>query len=260
MGFFYFDESVHARGNFTLGAFVYSEESLDAPVRDALSDSGLSPGASEFKSGYRMDRMPEQAAARNLVHSAIVKSNCRIGVVLAPASPRSMLGPEAIIGLKKILSTNKFRSYSHEVFFDEGVFSAKTPGGLAVDPNVFPSCRFHFEQDSVQVPGIQAADFVAHTCATMLLCQLGLVKKLVRVGENTGYDPDSKVELEFLLWAGLRYHFFAAAPAPFDTWKSQLDFKVDVKSRGLHIADACDEKVRAAALERFGSMYVGCIH
>jgi hypothetical protein len=260
MGFFYFDESIHARGDFALGAFVYSEESLDEPGRDALSKSGLTPRVNEFKSGSRMDRKPEQVVARNLLHS-VMANHCRIGVVVAPSSPRLALGPEAISGLRKILSTNQFRGYSHEVFFDEGIFGPHSTGERAADPaSVLYSCRFHFEQDSVQVLGIQIADLVAHTCATMLLAQLGMVKKMVKVGENSGYDPDSDVELEFKLWAGLRYYFFAAAPPPIDTWKSQLDFQVDVKSRGLHIADACDEKVRNAALVRFGSMYVGCIH
>ena len=35
----------------------------------------------------------------------------------------------------------------------------------------------------------QLADLVAHTCAVMLLAELGLVKKTVKAGENSGYDP-----------------------------------------------------------------------
>ena len=83
---------------------------------------------------------------------------------------------------------------------------------------------------------------------------------MVKVGSDSGYDPNTETELEFKLWAGLRYNFFAAAPPPYNTWKSQLDFKVDVESRGLHISDHCEEAVRDAALSRFGSMYLGCIH
>jgi hypothetical protein len=261
MGFFYFDESIHERGHFALGAFVYTEESLDGPVADALSKGGLTPGMDEFRSGSRMDRCPEQARTRNLLHSVIFDNNCRIGVVVAPHYPCLALGPEAIIGLKKILSTNQFRTGSHEAFFDEGIFGTASAGGRAVGAaSIFQPCRFHFEQDSVQVLGIQVADLVAHTCATMLLAQLGVVKKMVKSGEDSGYDPDSDVELEFKLWAGLRYNFFAAAPPPVATWESQLDFQVDVKSRGLHIADTCEEKVQEAALVRFGSMYLGCIH
>jgi hypothetical protein len=261
MGFFYFDESIHERGHFALGAFVYTEESLDGPVANAVSKGGLTPRVDEFKSGSRMDRCPAQARTRNLLHSVIFDNSCRIGVVVAPHYPCLALGPEAIGGLSKILSTNQFRSGSHEVFFDEGIFGTASAGSRAVEAmSVFQSSTFHFEQDSVQVLGIQVADLVAHTCATMLLAQLGVVKKMVKTGENSGYDPDSDVELEFKLWAGLRYNFFAAAPPPVSTWESQLDFQVDVKSRGLHIADRCEQKVRSAALARFGSMYLGCIH
>jgi len=53
MGFFHFDESLHPEAQFALGTFVYSEESLDTCVREALQKTGLSPGVDEFKSGIR---------------------------------------------------------------------------------------------------------------------------------------------------------------------------------------------------------------
>ena len=82
----------------------------------------------------------------------------------------------------------------------------------------------------------------------------------VKAGENSSYDPDSDMELEFELWGSVRYNFFSAAPSPPNQWESQLDFQVDVESRGLHVAAACDPKVRESALARFGSMYLGCVH
>jgi hypothetical protein len=118
--------------------------------------------------------------------------------------------------------------------------------------DIAPTC--FFEQDSRQVLGLEVADLVAHTCAVMLLAELGLVKKTVKAAENSGYDPDSDMELEFELWAGVRYSFFAAAPPPPDQWESQLDFQVDVEARGLHVAATCDPEVRRAALARFGSI------
>jgi hypothetical protein len=112
----------------------------------------------------------------------------------------------------------------------------------------------------VKVLGLQVADLIAHTCATILRAQLGSVKKTIKPGPNSGYDPDGDMPLDFGLWAGLRYNFFAAAPPPYETWKSQLDFSVDVESRGLHISTLCDNAVKNAALFRFGKMYLGCIH
>ena len=107
---------------------------------------------------------------------------------------------------------------------------------------------------------VTRADLIAHACATMLLVRLGLVKKTIKAGPDSGYEADSDIPLEYELWASLRNNFFAAAPPPFDSWKSQLDFTVDVASRGLHISQACDGVVREAALLEFGSMYLGCIH
>ena len=208
-----------------------------------------------------MDKSPKQARARELLKEVIHKQ-CGIGVVVAPDSPRTVLGVEAPLGLTKILSTIKFRSKTHEVFFDKGIFENEAEGRLeaAKIPSSCPPCNSHFEQDSVQVLGLQVADLVAHTCAMMLLAQLGLFKKMVKAGENSGYEPDLDVELESELWASLRRSFFAAPPPPVDSWKSQADYCVDVASRGLHVADRCDSNVRDAALARFGSMYLGCIH
>src|SRR5258708_27278197 len=123
MGYFHFDESVHTTANFTLGAFVYSEEPLDTLVAEALLQSGLIPGVDEFKSRVRMDRNPEFAQARERLKS-ILHLRCGIGIVVAPPSPRTLLGHEGLSGLNKILSAITFRSKSHDVFFDQGIFSS----------------------------------------------------------------------------------------------------------------------------------------
>jgi hypothetical protein len=260
MGFFYFDESVHPNSKFVLGAFAYSEVSLDGPVSEALRQSGLTPRVDEFKSGAYMNENPEQVSVRTVLKS-IIHDHCRIGVVVAPDAPRHLIGPEALHGLSKILATANFDSSSHEVFFDRGIFASAGSGRLEAETTCHGSfCSFHFEQDSRRVLGLQVADLIAHTCATMLRAELGLVKKTVKAGPNSGYDPEADMPLEFELWAGLRYKFFATGPPPFDTWTSQLDFKVDVASKGLHVSSRCEEFVKNAAFSRFGSMYLGCIH
>jgi hypothetical protein len=260
MGFFYFDESIHPRGKFSLGAFVYCESSLDSEIAEALRQSGLTPGKNEFKSGSRMDKSPEQAHAR-LCLMKIVQENCRIGVVVAPDSPRTALGGEAFFGLNKILSTTTFRSSNHQVFFDQGIFGSGTAGHrTSLDFNLTQPCTLHYEQDSVQVMGLQLADLVAHTCSIMLLDRLGLIGKKVKAGENSGYDPNLDIGLGFEMWASIRGNFFSDPPPPYETWKSQLDWQVDVSARGLHVAASCDSTVREAALGRFERMYLGCIH
>lgn len=260
MGYFYFDESIHPRGNFALGAFVYSETPLDTAVRDALEKSGLDPNTNEFKSGVRIDHNPKSAIARDHL-KAVLLNQCGIAVVVAPASPRNTLGEETLQGLNKVLSTTSFHSKTHTAFFDEGLFSGVAAAERETKKLSFAQpCDFRFEQDSRQVRGLQVADLVAHMAATMLLAQLGLVKKTVKAGPNSGYDPDSDMPLDFELWATLRRRFFSALPPPFETWKSQLNWQVDVASRGLHVSDSCDAVVKTAALARFGKMYLGCIH
>ena len=143
--------------------------------------------------------------------------------MVAPDSPRLLIGQEALHGPNKILATASFHSSSHEVFFDQGILASAGAGQREAETtcNGHP-CSFHFEQDSRKILGLQVADLIAHTCATMLLAQLGLVRKTVKAGPNSGYDPDADMPLEFELWAGLRYNFFATGPPPYDTWKSSL--------------------------------------
>jgi hypothetical protein len=260
MGFFYFDESIHPSGKFSLGAFVYCESSLDSEIAEALCQSGLTPGKDEFKSGSRMDKSPEQALARSCLMK-IVQENCGIGVVVAPDSPRTALGGEAFFGLNKILSTTQFRSSAHQVFFDQGIFGSCAAGQrTSVDFNLTQPCALHYEQDSAQVLGLQLADLVAHTCSMMLLDGLGFICKKLKAGENSGYDPNLDIELGFEMWASTRRNFFADPPPPYETWKSQLDWEVDASARSLHVAASCDSAVRDAALGRFERIYLGCIH
>jgi hypothetical protein len=91
------------------------------------------------------------------------------------------------MGLEKIISANGLSSDCHDVFFDEGTFSSEQAGHKAVSqrPNV-RSSRFFFEQDSVGVLGLQVADLLAHSCAMMLLTELGLITKTVKAGKTSG--------------------------------------------------------------------------
>jgi hypothetical protein len=92
----------------------------------------------------------------------------------------------------------------------------------------------------------------------MLLGTLGLLPKLVKAGPNSGYDPDLVVELDFELWASVRYQFFnGGLPTKVESNEAMV---VNVEPYGLHIAESCSPKLREAALARFGEQYWGCIH
>ncbi len=121
-------------------------------------------------------------------------------------------------------------------------------------------CECRFEQDSKLVPGLQLADLIAHTCSMMLLEKLGLITKLIKVGPNSGYDPDLQVELGWALWASVRYAFFHGG-SKYGIDDDPVDFMtVDVAGYGLFIDKSCDPRVAAAALNLFGKCYLGCIH
>ncbi len=259
MGFFYFDESVQEKGGFIIGAFVYSRTDLTPAVFGALAEAGLRPGQDEFKSGARMAAHPEQARTRGSLRGLL--QTVRIGVVIVPASDRPRVGTEAIAGLAKILQANSLTDVPHKVFFDDGI----VVDGASLDTfrsGVGALCEVHVDQDSRTVGGIQLADLAAHSMGVMLLEHQGLIKKMVKAGENSGYDPDLEIELGFELWASLRYAFFKAPqpkPGPIlDDPIGELMF--DVENYGLHVAARCDDALRDAAIARFGECYLGCIH
>ena len=120
--------------------------------------------------------------------------------------------------LKKIIVANGLVASRHQVYFDEGI---------TVDPNMVAglgarvgvSCDVFLNQDSRLIGGIQVADLAAHSMGVMLLEHLGYLKKMVKAGKNSGYDPDLDINLGFEIWATLRDSFFKAAqpiPGPED--------------------------------------------
>jgi len=257
MAFMYFDESIHAAAGFIVGAWAVWQEDPTSRIDAGLKDAGLRPGLEEFKSGARMTGNEAMIRARGALHDVL--RNSRIGVVVVPSKCRSNLGQEAVRGLHKILSTSDLGISGHDVFFDQGLISDRRPFDELVQDLGLAGCHMHVEQNSVTVLGLQAADLVAHTCATMLLSQMGFVTKRVKAGEYSGYEPDDDIDLGFLLWASLRWNFFAAPPPPFAKGE-EPSFEADVASRGLFVANTASDDLRSAAHARFGTMYLGCIH
>lgn len=259
MGFFYFDESMHPRGRFVLGAFVYSEQTLEGEIARSLRHLGLTPGVDEYKSGLRADQHPEQVKLRGRLRHLFTHHEARLGLVVSPFGDHQEFASDALKCLAKLVAENDFEGNTHEAYFDQGIFE---PPGRAVHlrelAGLPESVVVHASNDSRIIGGIQAADLAAHTMATMLLEQLGHVSKKVKAGPNSGYDPELEVELGFELWASLRYSFFKRSlPATESDQPSPL---LGVESCGLYVSDRCDEILAEAARIRFGKVYLGCIH
>ena len=121
---------------------------------------------------------------------------------------------------------------------------------------------FNFEEDSKLQLGIQLADLAAHTCGTMMKDSLGLISKSLPAGENSGYDPDLPIELGFLMFASLRYSFLGEYSDGLN-WETDDYIKlrtIHTERYGLVIDPDLNDAQWLAAENRFGSIYLGCIH
>jgi hypothetical protein len=261
MGYFYFDESIHPRGGFIVGAYVYTEAPLEPAVARVIAATGLRPGVDEFKSGRRVDGAFPHHELRGRLQGVLRGQDGSIGLLVAPSTDRDLLGADALIGLRKLIEKNDLGPRRHEVYFDEGVFSPPSSAdALARQLDLSSGIALHPSVDSRLIGGIQVADMAAHTMATMLLEHMGVVNKKVKSGPNSGYDPDLEIEIGFELWASLRYNFFSCAFAESPTPMESPSPILDVASCGLHISDRCSAELRGLAEGRFGTVYLGCIH
>ena len=254
MGYLFVDDSVHERGGFVLGGVVYSDVDPTDRIARALRDADLTPGVDEFKSRHRMD----ESSAMQLVRQSfngIIRAQCWIGVIVVPFGDHRHFGNHVLTGVQQIISSNVLPK-GQLIYLDEGLFSSFQRAQSAISATSLNSGhRVVAEADSRSVLGLQVADFVAHTCSTMLLEQLGVVTKTVKAGEHSGYDPDLDLELGFALWADLRYSFFRRPRLGTGSEDPLLDAEC-----GLHIANNAGSGLRQAALDRFGTAWLGCIH
>lgn len=257
MGYFYFDESIHERGGFIVGAFVYSPFDLGPSVDAVVASVGLTPRVDEFKSNAKMSSNPVTRMLRSGIGGLL--STSKVAVVILPRVDRNRLGQEALKALTRLVSVNDLSSEPHSVYIDQGIKVSLQDLEIVSQQDLL--LDVHPNQDSKLIPGIQVADLAAHRASGMLLEQMGLVTKMVKAGPNSGYDPDLDIELGFEFWAGLRYPFFKQPKLFTGDEEDMIEAATyNVEGFGLFIADSCNEVLRNASLARFGSVYLGCIH
>ena len=258
MAHFYFDESIQDKGAFIVGAFIFGPDA-EAVVSEAIAKVGLKPGVDEFKSSARMSEHPEQIELRDELRD--IATNYRIGVVVLPSVDRPKLGTFALQALDQFVHANDLMGQPDlEVFLDQGIFTSSAGASeIATTLGVRSYCRVNHEQDSRLIKGLQIADLVAHTSGLMLLDSLGLLKKVVKAGPNSGHDENLEIDLGFEMWARLRYQFFNAGSVigQDDQYAGAI---VKVGRNGLFIAPSCSSELRTSAMIRFDECYLGCIH
>lgn len=257
--FLYFDDSKHpGEGFYMVGLACMSEEPTQV-LQDLLKKCGVDPNTNEFKSSAHMDRHPEQRRARAALKYFLMDRGVHIGV--AVASAESELGPAALELLRKALGHSSQSCPSRCVYFDEGFFPRPSDRERAVKATQDLGVNLRFEQRSHEVPGIQVADLIAHTCSILLREEMGTVNKRLQVGPESLYDPDTVLPLGFQPWSLLRYLFLSEAPSIHpDEIESGWQPIADVSPYGLYITPTVASDIRVAAEKRFGSMYLGCIH
>lgn len=257
MSYLYFDESIRERGQFIVGALVKSDHNLTLSIRDHWSGMGLNPTMDEYKSSALKQNNSVSRAQRTFLRGLLQRSG--LALTVAPADARTQLGNYCTELILQLSDAGLLSDENHALFVDENIKVCQRDRTRLRDAGV--TCNLN--TDSSEEAGIQLADHAAHSLGGMLLEEMGIVKKQVRVGENSGYDPEMRVELGFELWASLRYaligkneHIEGLSPPPDDP--ANPFFRVD--RYGLYIAPTCPEGLREHARSRFGVNYLGCIH
>lgn len=254
MAYLYLDDSKHHSCGFSISAFAIFEEDPQEELFSMFREEGFDPESFEFKSSHKMaGNLPLQKLRSKL--RTYMHHNCR--VALSVVNLDKQLGPVSLLLLQKVLNHGSLNGKKHEVFFDQGLFASKQAGAnLAASITGLEQCRFNFEQDSKLIAGIQIADLVAHTCSIMLLDALGHIKKKVQDPER--YAEDDTIDLGFEMWTTVRYAFLSESKS---SSRNHSDLAIaNVEPYGLYVDDGVDQIVAGAAFERFGEVYLGCIH
>lgn len=257
MAYFYLDDSKHHGFDFSIAAFVICDSDPTKDIRTAFNKYGFDPLFYEFKSSAKMKGNEKLQALRDSL-KAYIGRRCKIAICIVNDDKR--LGPASLKLLHNALLHPQLAGQEHQVFFDEGLFqSARAGAKLASNYPALSNCNIFFEQNSRSILGIQLADIVAHTCSIMLRETLGQVTKKIVVNEpRDNVYHGMEIELGFEMWAGVRYAFLSQnKQSPKEDFDPAI---VDVYPWGLFIDESVKEEIATAAIERFGEIYLGCIH
>lgn len=257
MGQFYIDDSVHDEAGFVLGACVYTDNELTDKIDNAIRSNGFDPATFEFKSSTNYSKEADKAKVRQEL-KRLLFNHCRLGVTVIPRQHRDLLGYECIKALKQFIDNNRINAPT-QLFFDQGMFSSKQTAYNFINKLNFSDCQFFIDQNSRDIKGIQVADLAAHSASIQLKHQLGLAKKMVKAGKNSGYDPEMELELGFEMWASLRFIFFNEGPESYEHDPIE-NSTVMVEPYGLYVSELCNKDLADTVRKSFSTVYLGCIH
>lgn len=240
----YIDESIHERANFiALSAVCLTIDQVN-DASQALLECGFTPGRDEFKSSMRMHDNEQARRLREMYRDIIQQA--KVGIAICAIKERHLLMSIAA----KLARTMVAQTPGTEgtIFLDEGMKRqhVELPRGY----RMISGCN------SASVIGIQIADCCAHAVATILLGTLGVTRKTIQLEENRDGSADA-VDLSWFLWASMRHALTSSRPV---TVNDHFFDDPNYHPYGLEISDGCDIHVRDAAIQRFGSVWLGCIN
>lgn len=256
MAYLYFDESIREKGEFIIGALIISETDISPEIREKWFLMGLDYGE-EYKSSSIKKDDPHQQKKRTEIDNFLHASE--LALLVAPLKKRRQLGKYCVALVIQLISTGCLIGNKHFLYLDDNI-KVSTDDRIKLNEL---GIECYSQSDSTIVAGIQVADHAAHLLGSMLLENMGILNKQVKVGENSGYDPDDMIDLGFELWANMRYSFIGKNEF-IEDYSSLFDkdfnpmFKIE--GYGLFIAPTCTKTLAEHASSCFGINYLGCIH
>jgi len=247
----YFDESIRKIGDFIIGALVVTDRDLSAETKSRWSAMGLDPSFFEYKSSSIKQGDHLATNTREVVSLLLLQS--KLALIVCPMSDRHNLGDYCVALIRQLVAGGLLASNS-QLYADQGIgFSQQL-----LDEVKALGIVLHGEQDSKITAGIQIADHAAHALGGMLLEEMGLLNKIIKVPD---YDDEIEINLGFELWARLRYSLLGVNEHVVGMTDPDSDFNpyFQIEGYGLYIAPSCNEKLTTCARSRFGSNYLGCI-
>ncbi|WP_310440468.1 DUF3800 domain-containing protein [Sulfuricurvum sp.] len=256
MAYLYFDESMREKGEFIVGALVVSDADISSEIREQWSLMGLHP-SDEYKSCSIKNDNIHQQNKRLVINNYLHES--QLAMLVAPLKDRRNLGKYCVELVIQLVTTECLVGSEHFLFLDDNIKVSESDRDRLKNLNI----ECYSKCDSAKIAGIQVADHAAHLLGSILLQAMGIFNKQVKAGENSGYDPDTLIDLDFELWANMRYSFigkneYIEGHSSLFEENSNPFFKIE--GYGLFVAPTCPEELVKSTLNSFGINYLGCIH
>lgn len=250
-------DSIHERGKFIISGVVTTEKDVDTKITEILIENGLDKKTDEFKSRLCSPNNVVMVKVRKQLNH-LIRTDCKIGLIVLPISHKEKIGIETLKGLKKIIDNNNFGECI-QINIDENYFKNPQQGRILCSELGLDNYKLNLEVDSSESKGIELADLIAHSRSTMLLQELGIINKKVKAGIGSGYDPDLDIELGFELYAGIRYNFLGEMDI--DRFENGDGLPHNTTELyGLYISEYCNKRLTKKIRNTFGDIYLGCIH